>query len=129
MGHAMVICEEARAVAGTLPRSYEAVVRGRLKVRVGRIVYLAFSKDESMMGFAFPKEERGGLIASDPVKFMLPKTRDLRYNWVIVRLDHIEADELYELIVDAWHMVVPKFLFTAYMESDAHRCRSVSPQQ
>jgi hypothetical protein len=44
--------------ASTLPRSCEVVVGDRIKFRVGRIVYLAFSRDETVMGFAFPKEER-----------------------------------------------------------------------
>ena len=47
-----------RALALTLPRAYEALVRDRVKFRVGRIVYLAFSRDETLMGFGFPKEER-----------------------------------------------------------------------
>ena len=40
----------------------QVFVRGRWKFRVGQIVYIAFSKDETMMGFAFPKEERQMLI-------------------------------------------------------------------
>ena len=51
-----VTLEEVRALAMTLPRTTEAFVRGRVKFRVGRIVYLAFSRDETLMGFAFPKE-------------------------------------------------------------------------
>ena len=81
-----VTIDDVRALALTLERSYEAVVRDRVKFRVGRIVYLAFSRDESLMGFAFPKEERAGLIASEPDKFLMP-TPDQRYNWVVVRLD------------------------------------------
>ena len=52
--------DDVRALASTLPRSTEAYVQGRVKFRVGRIVYLAFSRDESSMGFAFPKEWRDG---------------------------------------------------------------------
>src|SRR6266705_1275377 len=55
---AMVTIDSVRAVAHGLPRSYEVVVRGRVKFRVGQIVWLAFSLDETMMGLAFPKEER-----------------------------------------------------------------------
>src|SRR5438128_1491688 len=47
----MVTLDDVREVALTLPRSYEAVVRGRIKFRVGRIVFLAFSRDEKLMGF------------------------------------------------------------------------------
>jgi hypothetical protein len=104
----MATVDDARALAATLPRSYEAVVRGRLKLRVGRLVYVAFSHDETLMGFGFPKEERDALVAGEPDKFLLPRPSDLRYNWVVVRLDAIDEDELRELVLDAWRMVVPK---------------------
>lgn len=104
----MVTVDEARAVAAKLPRSYEAVVRDQLRFRVGRIVYVAFSRDETLMGFAFPKEERDALVAAEPDKFVMPRQSDLRYNWVCVLLDAIDHDELRELIIDAWRMCVPK---------------------
>lgn len=104
----MVTVDDVRELALTLPRSYEAVVRDRLKFRVGRIVYLAFSRDETVMGFAFPKEERTALVDSEPDKFLMPKPADLRYNWVDVRLDAIDETEMRELVLDAWRMVVPK---------------------
>ena len=104
----MVTIEQARAIALSLPRTTEALVRDRVKFRIGRIVYLAFSRDETMMGFGFPKEERDALVASEPDKFLLPKPSDMRYHWVVVRLDRIDKDELRELIEDAWRMCVPK---------------------
>lgn len=104
----MVTIDDVRALASSLPRSYEALVRDRVKFRVGRIVYLAFSRDETLMGFAFPKEERQALVESEPHKFLMPKPGDLRYNWVVVRLDAIDMDEMRELVLDAWRMVVPK---------------------
>ena len=85
-----------------------------MKFRVGRIVYVAFSRDETMIGFAFPKEERDALVASGPDKFLLPRQSELRYNWVCVRLDTIDRDELRELIVDAWRMCVPKKVSAAH---------------
>jgi hypothetical protein len=110
----MVTVEDARAVAAKLARSYEAVVRNQLRFRVGQIVYVAFSHDETIMGFAFPKEEREMLVAAEPNKFLLPRQSELRFNWVCVRLDAIDHDELHELIVDAWRMVVPKKVSAAY---------------
>jgi len=104
----MVTIDDVRELALTLPRAYEAVVRDRIKFRVGRIVFLAFSKDETMMGFGFPKEEREALVESEPDKFLMPKPADLRYNWVVVRLDAIDGEEMRELVLDAWRMVVPK---------------------
>src|SRR6266576_6735773 len=45
----MVTVQEVRALAETLPRSYEVLVGGRVKFRVGRIVYLSFSRDQTIM--------------------------------------------------------------------------------
>ena len=110
----MVTIDDVRAVASTLPRSYEVLVRDRVKFRVGRIVYLAFSRDESEMGFAFPKEEREALVASEPEKFMMPSRADMRYHWVDVRMDAIDEAEMRELVIDAWRMVVPKRVAAEY---------------
>jgi hypothetical protein len=100
--------DDVRSFALTLPRTTEALVHDRVKFRVGRIVYLAFSSDETIMGFAFPKEEREALVRSEPNKFLMPDHADLRYQWVQVRLDAIDEDEMRELVLDAWRMVVPK---------------------
>jgi hypothetical protein len=104
----VVTIDEVRELALSLPRSYEALVRDRVKFRVGRIVYLAFSRDETLMGFAFPKEEREALILSEPDKFLMPKPSDQRYNWVVVRLEAIDHQEMREIVTEAWRMVVPK---------------------
>ena len=104
----MVTIDQVRAFALTLPRTTEGLVRDRVKFRVGRIVYLAFSPDETVMGFGFPKEEREALVASEPHKFMLHRPSDMRYHWVVVRLAELDHDEMTELVLDAWRMVVPK---------------------
>ena len=109
-----VTLDDARAVARDLPRSYEALVRDEVRFRVGSIVWAAFSEDDSIMGFAFPKEEREGLVGSEPEKFLMPRTSDLRFNWVCVRLDALDQQELRELLHDAWRMVVPKKVAAAY---------------
>ena len=106
--------DEVRSVAIGLPRTTEALVRGRVKFRVGKIVYLAFSRDESELGFAFPKEWRDALVDSEPDKFRLPEQSDLRYNWLVVRLAAIEAPDLHDLVVDTWSQVVPKSVAAAY---------------
>ena len=95
-------------------------MRGRLKFRVGRIVYLSFSRDGSTMGFAFPKEWRDALVESDPDKFSLPSEADLRYHWVHVRLAAIDADEMRDLVEDAWAFVVPKRVAEEYAVSQGY---------
>ena len=114
----MVTIDEVRSVALTLPRSTEAFVGGRVKFRVGRIVWLAFSRDETLLGFAFPKEWRDALIETEPDKYMLPRESDLRYNWAVVRLAAIGAEEMRELVIDAWAFVVPKSVAAAYAEQE-----------
>ena len=116
-GEGVATIESVRALALRLPRSYEVLVRDRVKFRVGRIVYLAFSRDEQMLGFAFPKEEREALVAAEPAKFEMPALSDLRYNWVVVRLGAIDDTEMRELVVDAWTMVVPKRVAAAHLQT------------
>jgi hypothetical protein len=110
----MVTLDDVRALALTLPRTTEALVRGRVKFRVGQIVYLSFARDETLMGFAFPKDEREWLVGTEPDKFLMPRPSDLRYNWVVVRLAEIDQDELRDLVIEAWSMVVPRRLSDAY---------------
>jgi hypothetical protein len=116
-----VTIEDVRELTSRLPRSYEVLVGGRVKFRVGRIVYLAFSRDETLMGFAFPKEEREAALETYPDKFCRPRPSDMRYQWLVVRLDAIDEDELRELVFDAWRMVVPKKL--ALLSDDELRQR------
>jgi hypothetical protein len=111
----------ARAIASTLPRSYEAVVRGRLKFRVGRLVYVAFSRDETTMEFAFPKDWRAALVEAEPEKFALPRPSELRYHWICVSLDKIDHREMQTLVVNAWRMCVPKKVAAAYDATTAGR--------
>lgn len=104
----VITVEEVRQIASSLPRSYEVVVRDQIKFRVGRIVFVAFSRDETVMGVGFPREERQAMVAAEPDKFMLPRTSDMRYNWIHVRLAAIDLEEVRELVIDAWRMCVPK---------------------
>ncbi|WP_214316654.1 MmcQ/YjbR family DNA-binding protein [Nonomuraea sediminis] len=110
----MVTVEDVRRLASTLPRSSEHLIRDRIKFRVGSIVYVAFSRDETVMGFGFPKEERAALVAAEPEKFMLPSESDMRYNWVHVWMAAIDEAEMRELVIEAWRMCVPKKVYNAY---------------
>ena len=106
--------EDVRPLGTSLERSYEVYVRDRLKFRVGQIVYAAFSLDETVMGFGFPKDERDALVTGEPHKFRLPRQSDLRFNWVEAVLAELDPTEARELVVDAWRLCVPKKLARAY---------------
>lgn len=113
----MVTVTDIRAVALTLPRTYEALIRDRIKFKVGRLVYLTVAPDERSIGFAYPKHERAGLIASEPDKFFPPGRADERYNWVQAWLASLDVAELSELVIDAWCMAVPKSVAAGYFAS------------
>lgn len=111
----MITVDDVRAVALALPRTTEHLIRDRVKFRVKQLVYVAFSRDETLMGFAFPKEERAALVESEPEKFLMPSAGDLRYHWVVVRTDALDVEEMTELVTDAWRMVVPKSVARAHL--------------
>jgi hypothetical protein len=113
----VVTIDDVRALASTLPRSTEALVRGRVKFRIGRIVYLAFSRDGTVMGFAFPKAWREALVEAEPEKFSLPGESDMRFHWVHVRLEAIDAAEMRDLVEEAWAFCVPKRVAEEYRRS------------
>ena len=106
---------DVRRIAMSLPRTSEHLIRDHVKFRVGRLVYASVSPDGERLGFGFPKEERAALVASEPGTFMMPLRGDERYHWVRARLGVLDADELRELLVDAWCMVVPKKVAAAYL--------------
>ncbi|KQR17297.1 MmcQ/YjbR family DNA-binding protein [Cellulomonas sp. Leaf334] len=110
----MAVLEDVRSLGTELERSTPVYVRGRLKFRVKQIVYVAFSLDERVMGFAFPREERAALVASDPRTFHLPRESDLRFNWVEAELAALDPAEARELVIDAWRMVVPQKIARTY---------------
>lgn len=108
--------DDVRRAASGLPRAYEALVRDHVKFRVGSYVFLSVTPDESLLGFAFPKEERAALVAGEPEKFLMPLRSDERYHWCRARLAVLDEAELGEIVVDAWRMVVPRRVAAAYLD-------------
>ncbi|MGH3510623.1 MAG: MmcQ/YjbR family DNA-binding protein [Nocardioidaceae bacterium] len=106
----MTTADAVREVGLALPRTYERLVGGRWKLKIGQIVYVSFAKDEATMGFGYPREARTSLVEGEPETFFLPATSDLRYQWVCARLDRLDGDEMRELVVDAWRMCTPRML-------------------
>ena len=120
----MVTIDDVRRIAVSLPRTEEHLIRGRIKFRVGSIVFVAFSRDGRTMGFAFPKEWRAALIETEPDKFLMPDAADVRFNWVCVQLHAIDKAEMRTLVNEAWRMVVPKRVAAAHLDRGSSRRRS-----
>jgi hypothetical protein len=115
-----VTVDEIRELAASLPRSYEAIVRGRVKFRIGQIVYLALAADGSTMGCGFPKEFREAAVDAEPEKFSLPSQSDMRFNWIHVNLDAIDSDEMRDLVENAWSRCVPQYVAREYAETQGY---------
>jgi len=109
-----VTVDQVRALAASLPRSREAHVRGFVKFRIGQIVYLSLAPDGSRMGCGFPREFRAAAVEAEPEKFALPSESDMRFNWIHVSLTAIDAEEMRDLVEDAWARAVPKFVAEEY---------------
>jgi hypothetical protein len=116
-----VTVDEIRELAVSLPHSYEVFVRGRVKFRIGQIVYLSLAPDGSTMGCAFPKEFRQAAVDAEPEKFALPSESDMRFNWIHVNLAAIDADEMRDLVEDAWARAVPKYVAEEYAARSVYR--------
>jgi hypothetical protein len=111
----LVTIDDVRRIASPLPRAYDVVVRDRVKFRVKQIVFLAFSRDETVMGFGFPRDERDALVASAPDVFHLPGASDMRFRWVQAWMATLDPALMEELVIDAWRMVVPKRVAAAFV--------------
>ena len=115
-----VTIDQIRELAASLPRSYEAIVRGRVKFRIGQIVFLSLAADGSTMGCGFPKEFREAAVEAEPEKFSLPRESDMRFNWIHVNLDAIDHEEMQDLVENAWSICVPKFVAREYAEAKGY---------
>src|SRR5690242_15946445 len=123
----MVTVQEVREVALRLPRTTEHLIYDRVKFRVGKIVYAALSRDETVLGFGFPREERAALVAARPTVFHLPNAANMRFQWVQAWLSELDHDEMQELVIDAWRMVVPKRVAAAYATGLPDKERPAQP--
>ncbi len=115
-----VTVEEIRALATSLPRSHEAIVHGRVKFRIGSIVYLSLAADGSTMGCGFPKELRAAAVEAEPEKFALPSESDLRFNWIHVNLAAIDHEEMRDLVEEAWSRAVPQYVAREYARAQGY---------
>ena len=116
-----VTVDEIRELAASLPRSYEVFVRGRIKFRVGQIVWLALAPDGARMGCGFPRDLRAAAVEAEPGKFSFPDQSDLRFNWIHVHLDAIDAQEMRDLVEEAWSRAVPRSVAEAYGAAQGYR--------
>ncbi|MFD2356359.1 MmcQ/YjbR family DNA-binding protein [Nonomuraea ferruginea] len=82
-----------------------------IKVRGKGFGYLW--EDTETVGLKSAIEEQLALVAERPEVFEVQFTAG-RFGWVVVHLDKIDYDELFELTAEAWCLTAPKQLVTAF---------------
>ena len=105
----VVTIDDIRPLALSLPaRLRSARPRsGEVPRRAVRVARVLSRRDDDGLRVS-EGGARGPRRRPSPTSSSMPKKSDMRYNWVVVRLDQIDEDEARELVLDAWRMVVPK---------------------
>lgn len=106
--------QTVRELALALPGTEERLAWGAPTFRLPKGIFVSLSDDEESIGFRFPKEERAEMIAAEPGKFFVRPGHDDHYNWLRVRLDAIDKDELRAIIEDSWRQLASKKLIAEH---------------
>lgn len=77
------------------------------KVRNKSFAYLA--EDQTRMHLKALREEQEALVAEDPEVYS-PSWASGRFAWLDIHLERADADELQELITEAYRLTAPKYL-------------------
>jgi hypothetical protein len=111
--------EELRALALALPEVEEATSYGTpaFKVR-GKLLARRRPDDERVLVLRVEMAEQELMIRARPETFFLTP-HYVGWPYVLVRLDHVDADELSELLTDAWLIQAPKRLASAFLARTA----------
>lgn len=114
MDEPVVTADTVRAMALSLPETEEKLAWGMPTFRVRGKIFCSLSDDDESMGFKISKEERGELVAAEPDKYFFIPSHDANFNFARLRIAAVDADELREVIVEAWRRTAPKRLAASY---------------
>jgi hypothetical protein len=98
-----------------LPGGAEVMVPqwGHPTLRVNNKMFATGDPESSRLSLKASKEEQAELISADPDTFAVAPYVG-RYGWVTVNLATVDADELRDLVVEAWRSTAPKKLVREY---------------
>jgi hypothetical protein len=114
-----VTVAQVRKLALALPHTAEVVTWGDdLTWRVNDKIFAMGGPTSPRISLKTSKEEQAELLASEPETFFYAAYVG-RFGWVEVVLANIEADELNELLIEAWRRTAPKRLVKAYDAENA----------
>ena len=109
---------DVRDLALSFPEAEERETWGHPTFRVRDKMFMGMAGDETTVTVKASKEAQAALVGSEPDTFFVPSYVG-QHGWVGVRLEHVDAAELAELIEDAWRATAPKRVIKAYDAADA----------
>jgi hypothetical protein len=99
--------EDVRTIALSLPETSEKPSYGMPGFRVKDRLFARIREQDVLVVWCGDEAEKHALIASEPRKFFTIPHYD-GYPMVLVRLPAVAADELRELLIEAWLLRAPK---------------------
>lgn len=110
----MATAADVRRIVDTLPDATEKPAWGQPCFRVRDKIFASLDDSDTVLGFSIDRDERGGLISSNPKTFFLKDGHDDKYHFARAHLAELDLDELTELLTEAWRRIAPKTLVRAF---------------
>ncbi|WP_354640154.1 MmcQ/YjbR family DNA-binding protein [Kitasatospora camelliae] len=106
----MVTFDQFTAMGLALPQAYEELTwETEVTLRVNKKIFAMGTPESGNVSVKASKEDQAELLAAAPEVYS-PAPYVGRHGWVRVVLDKADAEELRDLITDAWRSVAPKKL-------------------
>jgi hypothetical protein len=102
----MTTADEARRIALGLPDAEEVETWGHPTFRVGGHIFVGLNESAGTANVNATLDTQTALVGERPETFSV-SPRVGNSGWVTIVLAGVHADELRELITDAWHLTAP----------------------
>ncbi len=126
-GTGPVSYETVREIARGLPGAVEGTSYGTPAFRVGSKLFVRLKEDGETLVVKIDFEERKMRISADPETFYITD-HYLNYPWILVRLSSVAADDLRDLLQDAWRQCAPKRLLSTQDGGEGGTSRGALPE-
>ena len=106
----MVTWDEVRALALSLPEVEESTSWGSPAFKIRGKTFAGVSRHDGAIWARCDREERPLLVASNPDLYRLTPHFERSPAHLLIWLEHADADDVRERLVDAWLIQAPKRL-------------------